>query len=157
MSLVKRLLDQLERRGLSITPGAEPGALLLHGPESERTPEILAALKAFKPELLAMYQPAASRLPVEPVQILQTRVAVPVPRSTSDRLPVPSVGGAVAPAPAPETETCAVCARVVDAEDRDVIATNHVLCDRGGSRKTVRDADGRVHEASPRCPYKPPV
>ncbi len=70
--------------------------------------------------------------------------------------PVPEVAVAEEPEsePPPESEPCAVCGKELDAEDREVIATNHLLCDRGGS-KGYRDIDGFSHEPTPRCPYKP--
>lgn len=52
MSAVDRLLKQLEARGLGIEPGNEPGQLLLTGPREHKTPEVMQAVKAFKPELL---------------------------------------------------------------------------------------------------------
>jgi hypothetical protein len=55
MSLVKRLVRQLEERGLSVGPGPAPGQLVLLGPAKEKTPEVMAAVKAFKPELLEIY------------------------------------------------------------------------------------------------------
>lgn len=53
--MVERLIRQMEQRGLSIRPGREPGQLLLAGPDREKTPEVLAAVKAFKPQLLERY------------------------------------------------------------------------------------------------------
>lgn len=53
--LLQRLIDQLNRRGLSVKPGREPGQLLLAGPDREKTPEILDAVKAFKAELLEQF------------------------------------------------------------------------------------------------------
>lgn len=55
--LVARLLKQLEQRGLSVEPGPEPGVLLLCGPAAEKTPDIVKAVKAFKPELLKLFAP----------------------------------------------------------------------------------------------------
>lgn len=55
MSAVERLLKQLELRGLGVAPGAEPGTLLLTGPNGAKTPEIMAAVKAFKPQLLVKF------------------------------------------------------------------------------------------------------
>lgn len=52
MSMVDRLLAQLDARGLTVSPGAEPGQLVLGGPAAAKTPEVLAAVKAFKAELL---------------------------------------------------------------------------------------------------------
>lgn len=59
MSMVHRLIDQLEQRGLHIAPGTERGTLLLHGPAKEKTPEVMDAVKKFKPHLLKIYQPEA--------------------------------------------------------------------------------------------------
>lgn len=55
MSLLDRLLRQLNDRGLRIEAGAEPGQLLLCGPKAEKTPEIVRAVKAFKPQLLERF------------------------------------------------------------------------------------------------------
>jgi hypothetical protein len=56
-AVVDRLLKQLESRGLSIAAGAEPGQLLLRGPSAEKTPDVIEAVKAFKPLLLARVAP----------------------------------------------------------------------------------------------------
>lgn len=56
-AMVHRLIEQLKHRGLHIAPGTRPGELVLHGPPAERTPDVMAALKAFKPELLKLYCP----------------------------------------------------------------------------------------------------
>lgn len=49
---------------------------------------------------------------------------------------------------------CPVCDRVMTRKcDRIAVATNPVLCDRGGA-KAYQDANGKKHEASERCPYK---
>jgi hypothetical protein len=53
--ILDRLIDQLRLRGLTVKPGREPGQLLLAGPTEEKTPEVMAALKAFKPQLLERY------------------------------------------------------------------------------------------------------
>lgn len=52
-----RFLKQLESRGLDVRPGNAPGELLLYGPAAEKTPEVMKALKAFKPDLLAFLRP----------------------------------------------------------------------------------------------------
>jgi hypothetical protein len=57
MSMVHRFLEQLRRRGLTVSAGAAPGELLLHGPREHATPEVLSALKKFKAELLVIYSP----------------------------------------------------------------------------------------------------
>lgn len=67
MSLFTRLVSQLEGRGLSVKPGKEPGQLVLSGPAAEKTPEVLAAVKAFKPQFLELYgRAAAPDLPADP-------------------------------------------------------------------------------------------
>ncbi len=55
MALVDKLIEQLNNRGLKIVPAEEPGKLILRGPEKEKTPEIWAAVKRFKAELLRVY------------------------------------------------------------------------------------------------------
>lgn len=63
MSMFNRLLDQLKARGLRVIPGKEPGQLLLAGPQEEKTPEIIAAVKAFKPQLLEKFGPKQEQEP----------------------------------------------------------------------------------------------
>lgn len=50
-------------------------------------------------------------------------------------------------------ERCRLCGREVTAEDREHLANNPLLCDRGGSR-AVRDGNGVHHPAEERCPWK---
>lgn len=57
MSMVDRLIAQLGNRGLTIKAGEKPGELLLSGPSKEKTPEVMAALKRFKPELVKRFSP----------------------------------------------------------------------------------------------------
>jgi hypothetical protein len=67
MTALDRLLAQLEKRGLGVKPGAEPGQLLLTGPAAEKTPEVMAAVTAFKPQLLERFgrrEPAPAAKPV---------------------------------------------------------------------------------------------
>lgn len=52
MNALERLLKQLDARGLSVKAGEQPGQLLLVGPGEEKTPMIVEAVKAFKPQLL---------------------------------------------------------------------------------------------------------
>lgn len=52
MIALERLLKQLEARGLGVIAGNEPGQLLLTGPREHKTDDVLAAVKAFKPQLL---------------------------------------------------------------------------------------------------------
>lgn len=56
MSLVQGLLDQLKTRGLTVS-WQEGDTLLLGGPAEEKTPQVMAALKVFKPELLKRLRP----------------------------------------------------------------------------------------------------
>lgn len=107
MSMVQRLIEQLKRRGLSIEFGNKDNVLLLCGPAKEKTPEVLDAVKKFKPELLKLYAPEPSR----------GREAQTPPQPAAE------------PAGDPDEEACAVCGRITDAEDRDVLATNHYLCE----------------------------
>ena len=58
MAMVHVLMEQLRARGLSIKRGAGD-TLLLSGPENERTPELMATLKKFKPDLLELIAPAS--------------------------------------------------------------------------------------------------
>lgn len=55
MTMVDRLIEQLEKRGLRIEPGPEPGQLVLRGPNDQKTESVLAALKKFKPQLLEKF------------------------------------------------------------------------------------------------------
>jgi hypothetical protein len=55
VSLFDRLVKQLADRGLSVVPGDEPGQLVLKGPKDGKTPEIVRAVKAFKPQLLERF------------------------------------------------------------------------------------------------------
>lgn len=66
MSAVERLLKQLELRGLGVAPGHEPGQLLLTGPRDRKTPEIIEAVKAFKPQLLRRIVEGVPEPPPEP-------------------------------------------------------------------------------------------
>jgi hypothetical protein len=56
MSMVDGLLEQLRLRGLAVAYRDEH-TLALVGPAAERTPEVMAAVKAFKPDLLARLRP----------------------------------------------------------------------------------------------------
>lgn len=61
-----RLLKQLEARGLSVGPGSEPGQLLLSGPTDEKTPAVMDAVKAFKPQLLDRFGRQESKADPDP-------------------------------------------------------------------------------------------
>lgn len=56
-ALFQRFLEQLNQRGLTIyrDPKDPPDQLRLGGPADEKTPEIMRALKVFKPQLLEIY------------------------------------------------------------------------------------------------------
>lgn len=55
MTALDRLLRNLEMRGLTIEKGDEPEQLILKGPANEKTPEVIEAVKAFKPLLLKKF------------------------------------------------------------------------------------------------------
>lgn len=131
MSLVNRLVEQLEQRGLSIGPGKEPGQLLLHGPDKEKTTELMAAVKAFKPQLLKLYLPDGSR-----------------PREAETPTPEPQ------PDPEDESTRCKVCRAMLFTRDTSRLA-DPALCDRGGAKEVRNRAGEVVVPAEPRCPYKP--
>lgn len=74
MSLVNRFLAQLERRGLAVEYRDEK-TLLLTGPAAEKTPEVLAACKAYKAELLKLLAPRVQEAAVradDPANVLPT-------------------------------------------------------------------------------------
>lgn len=57
-SLLDRFVRQLQGRGLTIQgprDGDPDDKLYLIGPQAERTPEIMAALKQFKPDLVKRF------------------------------------------------------------------------------------------------------
>jgi len=56
MSMVDGLFEQLALRGLAVQYRDET-TLVLRGPAVERTPEVMAAVKAFKPDLMARLRP----------------------------------------------------------------------------------------------------
>lgn len=132
MSMVQRLIDQLQQRGLHIAPGTERGTLLLCGPTEEKTPEVLDAVRKFKPHLLKMYESPVAEDPDHDPQ------------------------GALVPTAELNVEICRVCgANVSDADTRALLASP-TLCDRHGAREVKSKTTGTVvHEAVPRCPYKP--
>lgn len=99
MSMVKRLIRQLEQRGLSIKPGKEPDQLMLSGPDSEKTPDVIAALKAFKGQLLEIYGTKA-----QPDLPPAREDAITLPQSKPEPEPP---GEAVAPQTEPYL--CGVC------------------------------------------------
>jgi hypothetical protein len=113
MTALDRLLAQLEKRGLGVKPGAEPGQLLLTGPAAEKTPEVVAAVKAFKPQLLEW-----------------------VARRVAESPPPP-------PAPEPGPTVCRECGAnwwVPAAEIREAVNRGPHYC--GQSRCPFRDREG---------------
>jgi hypothetical protein len=131
MSLIDRLEDQLRQRGLKVGPGTKPGELILHGPHKERTPELMKALKAFKPQLLAKYGKA---------EAMACGGAVPARQEQTE--------------PEPEPESCPLCNRdVSDPEDRERLKGVNPFCTVGYT-KAVTDGNGTFHPASPGCPYR---
>lgn len=56
MSMVDGLLAQLKLRGLTVEYAGD-GKLKLVGPKTEATPEVMAALKAFRKDLLERVRP----------------------------------------------------------------------------------------------------
>jgi hypothetical protein len=62
MSLVDGMLDQLKVRGLRVEYVSDD-QLKLVGPKSEATPELMAALKVFKKDLIERLRPRDGSLP----------------------------------------------------------------------------------------------
>ena len=56
-TLLDRFLRTLAARGLTVRAGDKPGELRLVGPAAERTPDVMDALRKFKPDLLARFAP----------------------------------------------------------------------------------------------------
>jgi len=80
--MLDRLITQLEQRGLTVKPGAEPGQLVLSGPTAEKTPEVMAALKVFKPQLLARFaQPDPTGEPRDDAVVTDPNAHAPVSAS----------------------------------------------------------------------------
>jgi hypothetical protein len=110
--MVHRLLAQLKARGLEVLPGNEPGQLMLRGPVEERTPEVMDALKKFKPQLLELFAPHQQAREPEAAALPQVEPADPEPEST-------------------EPVTCRTCgADVTDPETRALLA-DPLFCDVG--------------------------
>lgn len=100
MSMLDRFEAQLKVRGLRVSRGSKPGELVLSGPKTEVTPELMDALKKFKPALLAKYAP-----PVEQPK--------PEPK----------------PEPKPTHQECRQCNRdVSNAEDRERLVGVNPFC-----------------------------
>jgi hypothetical protein len=80
--MLDRLVDQLRQRGLTVKPGKEPGQLVLAGPAAEKTPEVMKAVKAFKPQLLERFgvaQPDPTGEPREDVVTDDPKAPAPPP------------------------------------------------------------------------------
>ena len=101
MSMVHRLLEQLKQRGLRIEYGGKDDILLLCGPVEEKTPEVINAVKKFKPELLKLYAP-----PPTP------EVSEPEAQTESDDAPASD--------PEEEGEQCSECRALVFTRDPEV-------------------------------------
>jgi hypothetical protein len=99
-----RFLEQLRERGLSVGPGRQPGDLELSGPVTERTPEIMAALRTFRPQLVERFG--------------RREVAALGPAEVT-------VGEAD-----PEDESCPVCSRTI-VPDLKPRLVDPAYCDRG--------------------------
>lgn len=137
MSMVHRLLAQLKARGLEVLPGNEPGQLMLRGPVEERTPEVMAALKKFKPQLIELFAPQQpTREPEQAAPMPREEPADPEPESTGRVM-------------------CRVCgADATDPETRALLADPVHCPNSGKSFPETVDAYQRIHEASQGCPYK---
>ena len=127
-NMLDRLLKQLEQRGLRIVPDGA-GGLAVRGPQSEVTPGVLDALKAFKPQLLKRFVS---------------------PDSTPEPEPTPKVEEAVEC-----LDLCRVCGRdVSDPEDRDRLK-DPLYCQFFGGRAVTVGGE-LLHPEEPRCPFKAP-
>lgn len=128
MSLVHRFIEQLRNRGLTVQHRGGD-TLILCGPAAEKTPEILRACKAYKPELLrflGVVREDAGGPPKGPHA---------APEPAGDPEPEDQE-------PAPAGTQCPECrAWVYDRE-----ATTH-LCNQVGTHKPHDGSHGR-------CPYK---
>lgn len=112
MSMVDRLIEQLRKRGLSVRAGQNPGELILHGPKAEASPELLRALKAFKPQLLERYGLKTETMPDT------NGVLHPVNRESE-----------TAGEPESEAELCRLCKRdVSDSENRERLRGINPFC-----------------------------
>jgi hypothetical protein len=107
MSMIDRLLGQLRQRGLEVAAGEKPGELVLRGPAKERTPELMKALKAFRPQLLARFGKT----------------------ETVNGEPAPARQAEPKAEPEPEPEPCRQCGRDVrDPEDRERLTGINPFC-----------------------------
>lgn len=142
MTLTDRLIDQLAQRGLSIAPGDKPGELKLTGKTQDVDAGVLDAVRAFKSQLLERYG-----------QLSKTEVPLTSPPAASDQ-PAPVIFQTRVQVTRDDPETCRVCGRdVSDPEDRELLGSSPLLCDRGGSRGAT-DAHGTYHPPQERCPFK---
>lgn len=107
MSLFDRLLSQLKQRGLEVAPApGKPGMLVLRGPDKEKSPEIVKAVKAFRAQFLEKFgaaEPAAPKAAAKQAE------------------------------PEPERRSCRQCGRDVhDPEDRERLAGINPSCREAG-------------------------
>jgi hypothetical protein len=133
--LLDRLMRQLEARGLSILPGKEPGQLLLAGPDAEKTPEVVAAVKAFKPQLLALVGAGVAQTP-PPTPV----VAEPEPDPPGE--------------PDPRPETCKVCGSLVCIGAGVTAEDVARFCPVTGNREVPARNGPPGFPARPPCPYR---
>jgi hypothetical protein len=110
MSLVKRLVEQLKQRGLTIEFDDTRNSLVLCGPGAEKTPDVIDAVKKFKPELLKMYAPQ-----------LAEQQSMPQPRE-SQSPPEPS-----ADADELESESCRACLATVYGPTPEIQQVCHMV------------------------------
>lgn len=137
MSMVDRLIEQLQKRGMSVGPGDKPGELKLHGPHAEATPELLKALKAFKPQLLERYG-------------LKTET-IPGANGVHDVNREPETHGE----PEPEPELCRLCKRdVSNPENRERLRGVNPWCNWGGIPKGWNRLTEKPIPGKPGCPYR---
>lgn len=171
MSLLPRLLEQLDRRGLSIAPGKVPGELRLVGDRKEMTPEILEAVKAFKPQLLERFgnpvpypkteadMAPESREAWEGVKAaVQAKLAArvepqPAPIALEKVFEVP---GYELPDTDPPPTVCDLCGKLWYCPPGEIPASANspLFCDRGGAPAVKNRAGVVVTPAVPRCPFK---
>lgn len=137
MSMVDRLIEQLQKRGLHIEAGTEPGTLVLRGPNDEKTEAVLAALKRFKPQLLERYTLKTEFIP---------KSDTPSEERGSEPDPEPEPAGSM---------RCRMCQRdVSDAENRErLVGVNPFCCLTGCPQRWPRG----MNLPTPMPPLKTPA
>lgn len=141
MSMFDRLLKHLDDRGLRVEAGDEPGQLLLRGPIAEKTPEVLRAVKAFKPQLLER----VGRRPAPGSAARSPRAAEREGEGAT--LPVLNV-------PDGDGLRCGACNRVWFCSEEEVrsCVQSPAVCDRPAPQRPT-PATGTT-PPSPSCPWK---